>query len=122
VRRRVQSKSLQKKIGENIEHFRLQKKKTIKQMASLLHLSNSGYRNIERGITEVSLTKIFLIAEFLNVRVFQLLDFENNMTTINEGYANNQILEVYKIFMQQQKEENSFLRRQLELLTRQNKN
>jgi transcriptional regulator with XRE-family HTH domain len=41
--------ALKKRIGENIEQVRLQKKKSIKEMAQLLNLTHTAYRNIESG-------------------------------------------------------------------------
>jgi transcriptional regulator with XRE-family HTH domain len=56
---------LNKKIGENIERCRLQRKKNIKEMASLLGLTKTGYRNIEKGVTEAGKIK-YLKYLFIN--------------------------------------------------------
>lgn len=110
---------LNKKIGENIEFFRLQCKKNIKQMACLLELTETGYRNIERGITEAGTTKLFKIAEILKVPVSQLL----NIADENSSNRNENILHVmkadesvYRLCIDQYKAENQFLKKQLSVM------
>ena len=63
----IDYKEVQKKVGENIEYVRLLKKKTIKEIASSINLTDTGYRNIERGITDISVTKLFHLAAILKV-------------------------------------------------------
>ena len=65
-------KELQKKVGQNIEYIRLLKRKTIKEIASSIKLSNTGCRNIERGITDMSISKLLHLAVILNVDQSQL--------------------------------------------------
>ncbi len=110
---------LNKKIGENIEQYRLQNKKNIKQMASLLELTETGYRNIERGITEAGATKLFKIAEILKVPVSQLL----KITDENADTKNCHQLHViktdesfYRLCIDQYKAENQFLKKQLAIM------
>ena len=114
----IKNKALQKKVGENIEQIRLLKKKTVKEMASLLDISDTGYRNIERGITEITLTKIFHIAAILKVSCPELLDINDNNTSIQiEAVGiSKQIENSYKLRIQQCKDENSFLKKQIEFL------
>jgi transcriptional regulator with XRE-family HTH domain len=111
--------SLQKEIGGNIEYFRLLRRKTIKEMASVLNLSISGYRNIERGFTEVGITKIFKIAKTLNIEVSQLL-YSNNPTITNAHKSiDNPNSEMVESYIQSHKQEIIFLRKQVEILTMQ---
>jgi transcriptional regulator with XRE-family HTH domain len=113
----IDSTLVKKKVGENIEQLRLQQKKSVKEMAFLLNLTHSGYRNIERGKTEITITKVFQIADILNGHFFQLLDFENNYVP-NNNSINVQIIETLKARIQEYKEENLFMRKQLELTMR----
>jgi XRE family transcriptional regulator, regulator of sulfur utilization len=106
--------ALLKKIGENIEHFRLLRKKTITDMASSIHLSNSGYRNIERGITELSIRKLFQIAFILNTGVIQLLGPDNIPDP--KSILNQDIIENLKNTIKHYNEEILFLRKQIELM------
>jgi transcriptional regulator with XRE-family HTH domain len=111
--------TLQKEIGGNIEYFRLLRKKTIKEMACLLNLSNSGYRNIERGFTEVGITKIFKIAETLNIEVSQLLYSSNVQIPNTYKSMDNPNSEMVESYIQSHKQEIIFLRKQVEILTMQ---
>ncbi len=110
---------LNKKIGENIEQFRLQSKKNIKQMAALLDLTETGYRNIERGITEVGATRLFAIAEILKVDIFQLLNIAEEHGPKSTG-INTEIIKnnenTYRLCIEQYKAENQFLKKQLILM------
>ena len=118
-------KKLNQKVGENIEHFRLLKKKTIKEMAFILKLSDSAYRNIERGISEITLSKIIKITNELSVSFHQLMERDESILMSNEkdssliAHFNKEIIDILKLSIQQQKEEIYFLRRQLEVLTKQ---
>lgn len=111
---------LNKKIGENIEYYRLQSRKNIKTIAGLLGLTETGYRNIERGITEAGTTKLFRIAEILNVQVKQLLDVnieDKDKDIITASQANTFKTEenFYRLCIDQYKAENQFLKKQLSL-------
>ncbi|MES2430937.1 MAG: helix-turn-helix transcriptional regulator [Bacteroidota bacterium] len=117
-----ESKKLQKKVGENIENIRLLKRKTIKEMAHLLGLTDTGYRNIERGITEITIAKLFQLSEIFEIHYSQLIEFSpNSFVSIKQAphvniEINNSIFEGYKVCIQSLKEENLFLRKQLSLL------
>ena len=105
---------LNSRVGENIERARLQKKKSVKEMASLLHLTHTGYRNIERGKTEITIIKIYTIASILNISFLQLIDFEKSDSLKLDDASNNQVIETLRHY---KKDEIYFLRRQLDLLT-----
>lgn len=117
----MSSKEICKIVGDNIEHFRMLRRKTIKEMAAELHLSVSGYRNIERGISEISLSKIFTIAHILNVDFTQILNLNPTSVLTDDAekldYNNKEAIEFYKLSIQQNKEEISFLRKQLQLFS-----
>jgi transcriptional regulator with XRE-family HTH domain len=81
----IDSAQVKKNVGENIEQLRLLKKKSVKEMSSLLNLTQTAYRNIERGKTEITLTKIFQIAYIFNVPISQLLDVENKIQENSPG-------------------------------------
>lgn len=110
---------LTKKIGGNIEHCRLLRKKNIKEMASQLGLTETGYRNIERGITEVGATRLFKIAEILQVDILQLLHTSEDTERKNSG-MNVEVIKnnenVYKLCIEQYKSENQFLKKQIAIM------
>lgn len=115
-------KEIQKKVGENIEHIRLLKRKAIKEVASSINLSGSGYRNIERGITDISVSKLFQIAAILGVQPVQLLELDLQQFARNEEQEKltskylKQLEDNYRTRIQQYKEENGFLKKQVEVL------
>ena len=117
-------KELQKKVGQNIEHIRLLKRKTIKEIASSIKLSNTGYRNIERGITDMSISKLLHLAVILNVDQSQLLELDLQSLIKNEEHEKlsaqyvKQMEENYRLRIQQYKEENCFLKKQIEMFER----
>jgi len=113
----MDSLTLKKNIGENIEQLRLRKKKTVKEMASLLNLTHTGYRNIERGKTELTLTKIFQIILILNVSLSQIFDLETMQFLSEDRNTSTQIIETLRSTIQHHKEEISFLRKQLEIVS-----
>jgi transcriptional regulator with XRE-family HTH domain len=60
----------------NIRKFRELKNITREQLASDLELSASGYSKIERGEIELTLSRLFQIAEALEVDIAQILNFD----------------------------------------------
>lgn len=118
--------ALQVQVGANIERLRQLKKKTTKQMAGQLGITEVAYRNLERGIAEISLTKIFQIAEVLELSYTQILDMQGSYvlnynggeyhgtnTGLVTSQVNNSADEGYKAAIEQYKKENEFLRQQL---------
>lgn len=60
----------------NIKRYREIKDFTREQMASDLNLSLSGYAKLERGEIEITLNRLFEIADILEVDVSQILNFD----------------------------------------------
>ncbi len=65
-----------KEITENIKKFRELKNFTREVMADKLEMSVSGYSKLERGDVELTVNKLFKIAELLEVSVSQILNFD----------------------------------------------
>ena len=83
-----------KEVTESIKKFRELKNLTRDELADKLDMSLSGYSKLERGEVDLTLTKLYRIAEILEVSVFQILNFDasqifniNNSTGAN-GYVN----------------------------------
>ncbi|MEO6549770.1 MAG: helix-turn-helix transcriptional regulator [Ferruginibacter sp.] len=117
----INDKHLQKIIGENIEQIRLFKKKPIKEIAGALDFSGTAYRNIERGITNTSIVKLFEIALLLEVNIVQLFDFD--ITIIKKDHQKKKVNMIDKKLeenfqqrIREYKEENGFLRKRIEIL------
>lgn len=67
-----------KVVGDAIKTYRELRKITREAMADMLDMSVSGYAKIERGETDLSITKLEKIAEILNVDITQILKFDTN--------------------------------------------
>jgi len=79
------------KIGNNIKKLRELKNYTQEYMASQLEMSQGGYGKIERGETDISLSKIDAIAKILGVNVSMILDFDDKIFfNINQN-SNEQV-------------------------------
>lgn len=59
-------------LGNRIYHRRIIKNYATKEIAAKLSLSPEAYRNIEKGITDVSFTTLLLIAKILQVSCTEL--------------------------------------------------
>jgi transcriptional regulator with XRE-family HTH domain len=118
---------LQKKLGKAIERIRISKNVPAKNIADELKLSLSAYRNIERGLSEVTFLKIVRIAQVLNVSYTDILEIEKgniyqNSNHTGDGNTNtagsyhsfvyNQIESGYKVALSEQKEVINHLRQQ----------
>ncbi len=63
-------------VGDNIKKFRELKNITREQMASDLKMSLSNYSKIERGEIDLTISRIYEIANLLAVDVSQILNFD----------------------------------------------
>ena len=61
---------------ENIKKFRELKNLTRDELADKLEMSVSGYSKLERGEVDISLSKLYRIADILEVSVSQILNFD----------------------------------------------
>jgi transcriptional regulator with XRE-family HTH domain len=65
-----------KEAIDNIKRFRELKSLTRDEVADKLEMSVSGYSKLERGEVDLTLTKLYRIADILEVSVSQILDFD----------------------------------------------
>jgi transcriptional regulator with XRE-family HTH domain len=63
-------------IGKNVKKFRELRNFTQEYMAEQLAISQQGYSKIERGEGEVAFSKIEQIAKILNIRIKELIEFD----------------------------------------------
>ena len=63
----------------NIKKLRELQAITRDVMASDLDMSLSGYSKIERGEVDITLSKLYKIAEILNVRLDEILNFDPSL-------------------------------------------
>ena len=63
-------------VVDNIKKFRELKSLTRDEVADKLEMSVSGYSKLERGEVDISLSKLYRIADILEVSVSQILNFD----------------------------------------------
>lgn len=78
-----------KEAIENIKKFRELKNITREEFADQLEMSLSGYSKLERGEVELTVTKMYRIADLLEVSVSQILNFDASQIF---NVSNNQIV------------------------------
>lgn len=78
--RTIENVNLKRRIGENIKKIRQQQGIEVKQICRDLKISNSAYSNIERGITDINISRIVQLADYFSVHYAQILSIDN--TTI----------------------------------------
>ena len=65
-----------KLLGKNIKKYREIKKLTQNELAELVDLSREYIADIERGLKNISLKKLYLIVDALNIKCSDLVDFD----------------------------------------------
>ncbi len=68
---------LKKRIGENIKSIRQRLNIEVKQLCSELEISPSAYSNIERGVTDINISRLLQLAEYFSVHYSQILSVDN---------------------------------------------
>ena len=83
-------------IGEKINFFRKRKKLSQEQMAEKLSMTPQGYGKIERNETDVSYSRLLVIAKTLEISLANLIGYgevdlsvHNNMATNNSTVMGN---------------------------------
>jgi transcriptional regulator with XRE-family HTH domain len=118
------SAMIKQKIGSNIKQIRLTKNIPVKQVCSDLDLSQPAYSNIEKGLTDISITRILQIAEYFRVDYTEILALEKvtnyyiNPKDSSTGIQNNNCqitnkdVDSLMIAIESLKEEVTYLREQ----------
>lgn len=83
------SKNEASQIGQKIKKLRELRNYTQEYMAKKLDLSLNGYGKIEREETELTLNRLNEIAKILEVKVFDLLGFDENKIFFNQNSHDN---------------------------------
>jgi transcriptional regulator with XRE-family HTH domain len=71
-------------IGEKIRYFRELKRFTQEDLAHDLDISLTAYSKIERGITDVNISRLSQIAKALGVSLVELIAVEKKTKSLNE--------------------------------------
>ncbi|MBI1835803.1 MAG: helix-turn-helix transcriptional regulator [Flavobacteriia bacterium] len=69
---------MKEKLAERIRMARLMKNLSQQNMADELGLTVASYSNIERGVTEITVSRLFEIAKILQLKVSSMLDFDSS--------------------------------------------
>lgn len=78
------------KVHEKIRSMRLSKGLSQEDMADKLYMSVNGYANIERGETDVQVSRLEKIAEAFDMELLELFSFgERNVFYLVAAAANN---------------------------------
>ena len=105
------------KVGERIRLARLAKNLSQQNMADEVGLTVAAYSNIERGITDISITRLIQIATILNVNAISFMNNDNEyFNEIIPPLENNQSSLTQQVFMLIQ--QNQQLNTRIEILER----
>lgn len=75
----MNEEEFKKQLGLNIKSIRVKRSYNQKELADFSRLSRESISKIERGEQNFTISSIFAIAKALNVDIFKLLEFENNL-------------------------------------------
>jgi transcriptional regulator with XRE-family HTH domain len=89
----MQTEELQKKIGGEIKKLRLVNEWTQEQIAEQLYICRDAYGDIERGKTDICLSRLAQIADFFGVDVTFL--FGSSPCTTNYTQYNSHVKNRY---------------------------
>ncbi len=102
--------SMKHKIGERIRKARMLSGLSQQNIADELELTVASYSNIERGVTDITVTRLYQLAKLLNVSIYFLLDDEVKNTLLNEREN-----EYQKLLSTEQKFENRINQHDIEI-------
>lgn len=68
---------LLKKFGKNVKIQRIKKDYTQEKLAEIMKVSQNYIASIERGKANMSLVKMYELAQYLNVDIKTLLEFDD---------------------------------------------
>ena len=98
------------KIGERIRKARMLSGLSQQNIADELELTVASYSNIERGVTDITVTRLYQLAKLLNVSIYFLLDEKENSNQLNDREN-----EYQKLFSTEQKLENRVNQHDIEI-------
>jgi transcriptional regulator with XRE-family HTH domain len=98
---------VKEKVAERIRMARLSKGLSQQNMADDLGITVAAYSNIERGLTDISVSRVFLIAGILKVDPISLIAESNEQISHDsanpsEAYSSSLTQQVYMLIQQVQ--------------------
>jgi transcriptional regulator with XRE-family HTH domain len=124
-------------IAQNIKNIRELKNLTQDYMATQLDITQGAYSKIERGETDMPLSRLEQIAKILKIKLLDIVGFDEGKICLyvsKDKYSNHNgdthkgVLttagfsekeKLYEQMIQQQKEEIVFLKKMIEVYTKQ---
>ena len=76
TRKQTKTELIKKRIGDNIRKIRLQQQIEVKQVCHDIGISPATYSNIERGVTDISISRILQLSDYFSVHYSQILIVE----------------------------------------------
>lgn len=89
-------------VGERIRRARVARSLTQDNIATELDLSIPSYSNIERGVTDITVSRLFQIADILNTDVIDLLGLKSMENTSEDSLIYKNALGEQLIILSQQ--------------------
>ncbi len=80
---------MKKNIGNSIRLARVTKGLSQQNMADELDLTVASYSNIERGVTDITVSRLIEISKLLNVSIYQLLEEDKESSSRVSERATN---------------------------------
>jgi len=116
----MDSDTLKKRVGSKIKQFRTIKGWSRQQAADLLEVSLTAYGDMERGKTDVNITRLGQIAEIFEIALTDLLD-STEKNTFNSTHPPDKINELIlkndseksQLIQQSQTKEIEYLKQQI---------
>lgn len=91
----MQLHELQLKIGKEIKKLRTMNEMTQEEVAEGLHLDRNAYGEIERGKTDIHLSRLVQIANFFAVEIEDLVGSNNKAVFYVAGTSNSNPIIIY---------------------------
>ena len=73
------------KIGERIRKARMLSGLSQQNIADELGLTVASYSNIERGVTDITVSRLYQLATLLNVGIYFFLEENEHVSKVNES-------------------------------------
>ena len=116
-------------VNEKIRLVREAKGWTQEEVADKLQMSNNGYGDIERGDTDVKLSRLLQLAELFEIKPTELFESNDKISNVNfkinrqrnSFYVNSSNeIETQKFIVEQKDKEIALLKRIIELIETKN--
>jgi len=93
---------MKEEVGERIRRARVARSLTQDNMATELDFTIASYSNIERGVTDITVTRLFQIATILDTDVIDLLGLKSFANTTEDDLIYKNALGEQLILLSQQ--------------------